>query len=158
MSASGRWVLVLGAIVTAPAGCSRADWSPLAEADQHGRYVGVGIYGPGKPWTRMVAAQSLNKGAGARPIDDQVVLVVADSRTGEIRACGDLTGYCIGMNPWKQPLLAGRIPPIALTEHVKPDDPNLTVEVGPLKKHPNPHAKRRTSPSRAPPPSLSALA
>ena len=157
MSASVLRVLVLGTVAMALAGCNRANWSPLAETGQHGRYVGVGIYGPGKPWTRMVAAQAFGKGAGARLIDDQVILVVADSQTGEIRACGDLTGYCIGMNPWKQPLLAGRIPPIALTEHVKPDDPNLTVRIGPLKRNRGPQAKGRPSTSAPPPRSPRAL-
>src|SRR5258708_7014775 len=79
------------------AACKPADWSPLSGAEQHGRYLGVGIYGPGKPWTRMVADQTSKSDAVARPIDDQVIIVVADSQTGELRACGDLTGYCIGM-------------------------------------------------------------
>ena len=27
-------------------------------------------------------------------------IVVVDSQTGEIRQCGNLSGHCIGMNPW----------------------------------------------------------
>jgi hypothetical protein len=72
----------------------------------------------------MVAAQQLADDARAHPIDDQIVIVVADSQTGELRACGDLTGYCIGMNPWAKPLAASQIAPIVLTEHVVPDQPD----------------------------------
>src|SRR5271156_1596588 len=98
-------VLALFTAVTLT-GCKRADWSPLSDASPHGRYLGVGIYSPGKQWTRLVGNQTPKSDAVARPIDDQVIVVVADSETGELRACGDLTGYCIGMNPWKQTLLA----------------------------------------------------
>jgi hypothetical protein len=95
--------------------------------------------GQGSKWTRMVLAQQPNDDHAARQIDDQVVIVVADSVSGELRACGDLTGYCIGMNPWRKPLLASQIPPIPLSAHAQPDDPNMTVEVGPAKHHPKPH-------------------
>jgi hypothetical protein len=77
----------------------------------------------------MVMARSPSGDGEARPIDDQVVIVVADSHTGELRACGDLTGYCIGFNPWRQPLAAAQTAPIQLVAHVQPNDPNLTVEV-----------------------------
>jgi hypothetical protein len=53
----------------------------------------------------------------ARQIDDQAIIVVEDSRTGEVRACGDLTGYCVGMNPWTLPLSAARHAPVAMSEH-----------------------------------------
>ena len=86
----------------------------------HGRYNGVGIYGPSKQWTKMMAAQQAADPQLARPIDDQVIIVVEDSATGEVRACGDLTGYCIGMNPWKTALTSGQISPVRLTEHVAP--------------------------------------
>jgi hypothetical protein len=88
----------------------------------HGRYLGVGIYRPEEPWTKMVAAQRSDEGSAAKPIDDQAIIVVVDSETGEIRSCGDLTGYCIGMNPWKTPLASNRMTPIDLTEHVKPPE------------------------------------
>jgi hypothetical protein len=93
-----------------------------ANPAHHGRYVGIGIYGPGVPWTRMVAAQKAKQTPAAVPIDDQAILVVTDSDTGEIRACGDLTGYCIGMNPWNKALVPSQIAPISLTEHVKPPE------------------------------------
>ena len=112
-------------------GCKPMSAAPVAGDSQHGRYAGVGIYGPEKQWTRMVAAQQAKDTPAARPIDDQVIIVVEDSATGEVRACGDLTGYCIGMNPWKTQLTAGQIAPINLTEHVKP--PPLPEEAAPSK-------------------------
>lgn len=89
----------------------------------HGRYVGIGIYRPEEPWTKMVAAQQSEQTPSAKTIDDQAIIVVVDSDTGDIRACGDLTGYCIGMNPWKKALTTSQIAPINLTQHVKPSPP-----------------------------------
>jgi hypothetical protein len=71
---------------------------------------------PGQPWTKLVAAQATN-GAAARTADDQAIIVVTDSDTGEVRACGDLSGYCVGMNPWKSALPASQLAPVNLTEH-----------------------------------------
>ena len=111
--------LALGAL----AACKPYGWaSPLSTA-QHGRYLGVGLYSPGKQWTHLVANQKPGSDAVARSIDDQVIFVVADSQTGELRACGDLTGYCIGMSPWKKALTTSQIAPINLTQHVKPSPP-----------------------------------
>ncbi|MFI4934223.1 MAG: hypothetical protein ACHP7N_06365 [Caulobacterales bacterium] len=112
-----RWTVVV-LVVVSLAGCRKGTLS--GDSDHHGRYVGIGIYEPQAPWTKMVAAQQPAPSAAAKSIDDQAVIVVEDSSTGEVRACGDMTGYCIGMNPWKKPLLGSQIPPINLTEHVKP--------------------------------------
>jgi hypothetical protein len=91
-------------------------------AQTRGRYAGIGIYSPDVQWTRIVAAQQARETPAAKAIDDQAIIVVVDSVTGEVRSCGDLTGYCIGMNPWTKPLASTQVPPIQLTEHVKPDD------------------------------------
>jgi hypothetical protein len=138
--------LAIGSLGGCKPAATNSLWNQISPPP-HGRYVGVGIYNPGKQWTRMVTAQEPTDDGSAQPIDDQVVLVVTDSATGEIRACGDLTGYCIGMNPWTRPLLAAQVSPIRLTSHVDPDDPNLTVEVGPLR----PHRHRPASSPHAPP-------
>jgi len=108
------------------AGCQRTESS--IQANGHGLYTGVGIYGPGRQWTRLIATQEIKDKDAARPIDDQVVIVVQNSATGEVRACGDLTGYCIGMNPWKAQLLSSQIAPVKLTAHVAADQPDATVE------------------------------
>ena len=147
LNSQGAALVALLAVLSS-GGCKRADWAPIANAAEHGRYLGVGIYGPGKQWTRMVADQTPKSDAVARPIDDQVIIVVADSQTGELRACGDLTGYCIGMNPWKQQLLSTQIAPIDLTDHVQPEDPNM---IGPAPKRPKRHPYRPASSPRSPP-------
>jgi hypothetical protein len=105
------------------AGCKPAPAADLGGSSQRGRYAGIGIYSPETPWTRMVATQQAKETPAAKPIDDQAIIVVQDTVTGEVRACGDLTGYCIGMNPWKTPLASSQVAPINLTEHVKPPEP-----------------------------------
>jgi len=71
----------------------------------------------------MVAAQQTEPSPAAKTIDDQAIIVVVDSDTGDVRACGDLTGYCIGMNPWKKALATPQIAPINLIQHVRPPPP-----------------------------------
>ena len=101
-------------------GCRPAASADAEGAAPAGRYLGIGIYGPNTQWTKMVGADDPKAPAsGAQTIDDQAIIVVQDSRTGEIRACGDMTGYCIGVNPWKKPLAPSQMVPINLSEHVK---------------------------------------
>jgi hypothetical protein len=100
----------------------------MQAATGHGPYSGVGLYGPGRQWTKLAANQAAKDKDSARAIDDQVVIVVQNTATGEVRACGDLTGYCIGMNPWKAPLLASQVSPVKMTSHVEADEPDATVE------------------------------
>jgi hypothetical protein len=110
------------AVIAVSAGltsCSQPS-SSLEAGGGHGRYLGVGIYTPGVSWTRIIDAQQTKDSAAAQPIDDQAIIVVEDSRTGEVRACGDLTGYCVGMNPWSAPSSQARRSPVALAEHEKP--------------------------------------
>jgi hypothetical protein len=92
-----------------------AVWARSGEA--HGRYVGVGIYGPTAQWRQLVDDQKPSSPLAAQRQDDQVILVTADSTTGELRACGDLSGYCIGLNPWKQPLGAQQRSPVSVSAH-----------------------------------------
>jgi hypothetical protein len=136
--------LALGAL----AACKPYGWASPLSAAQHGRYLGVGLYSPGKQWTHLVANQKPGSDAVARPIDDQVIFVVADSQTGELRACGDLTGYCIGMNPWTKPLLASQVSPIELTEHVQSPDTTADYEAAPAVRR---RPYRPASSLRAPP-------
>lgn len=107
----------------------------MATLDQHasrqGRYAGIGIYGPGRQWTRLVLAERSKDPALAQLVDDQVVIVVHDSISGEVRACGDLSGYCVSMNPWKAALTPGQNAPVKLSAHENPVDPDITIEVGP---------------------------
>ena len=55
--------------------------------------------------------------AGATLADDQHVIVIEDSVTGEVRECGDLSGLCVAMNPWTKAIARERQAPVALSEH-----------------------------------------
>lgn len=60
----------------------------------------------------------------ARLSDDEHVVVVVDSLTGEIRQCGDLSGYCVGMNPWAKPLGALQTAPVRLAPAPRDHEPS----------------------------------
>jgi hypothetical protein len=115
-----RILAVLGVVALGLLGCSRSTSSEPTSVAGQNRYLGVGVYHPGAAWTHLADNQQPGASAAAKPSDDQVIIVVEDSRTGELRACGDLTGYCIGMNPWKTELIPSRQAPIGLTEHATP--------------------------------------
>ena len=108
---------VFGLAVFALCGCDRAATFAGLSDDAHAHYASIGIYAPGESWPRIAGPQQAKSGAPAIPLDDQAIFVVMNSRTGEIRACGDLTGYCIGMNPWKSALIATQVAPIAMKQH-----------------------------------------
>jgi hypothetical protein len=83
-----------------------------------GRYVGIGTY----PATRLWAHVALPKDARPAPTaansrDDHQIIVVVDSSTGEVRQCGNYSGFCIGMNPWTGALPAAQTGPVTLTKH-----------------------------------------
>jgi hypothetical protein len=89
--------VLFAAVVTS--GCVRQSGSPVGDDGARGRYAGVGTYQAGPLWRRIVAPDSKDAAAAKLQDDDQIIVVV-DSRTGEVRQCGNLSGYCIGMNPW----------------------------------------------------------
>jgi hypothetical protein len=124
-----RTLAILAVTGLALSGCIKKSADGVDQTYPHGRYSGVGIYGPSRQWTKLIGAQQAKDPQLAQPIDDQVIIVVQDSATGEVRACGDLTGYCIGMNPWKTALVSAQIAPLRLSEHRAPDEPDATVEL-----------------------------
>jgi hypothetical protein len=103
-------------------GCGR---QPATNSVDHhgGRYLGIGVYQAGTLWSRMVAANGPADGPAARVADDEQVIVVVDSNTGEIRQCGNFTGHCIGMNPWTNALGQGQAAPVPLDAHAGDLDP-----------------------------------
>jgi hypothetical protein len=111
--------LILGAATAMPflAGCSAPADGPAADLARHGRYVGVGIYPAGQMWSQVVVANAPKDAAASRSSDDEQVIVVVDSATGELRQCGNLSGYCVGMNPWRGKLAPSQIAPVPLTRH-----------------------------------------
>jgi hypothetical protein len=65
----------------------------------------------------MTAAGRPGNPAAATTADDSQIIVVVDSNSGEIRQCGNLSGHCIGMNPWANALGQDRAAPVALDAH-----------------------------------------
>jgi hypothetical protein len=93
MTAAAAGCLLLG-------GCDKAG-NGGRPPEPHGRYIGVGTYEPGKGWAELTGAPKPKDDAAATLRDDQQIIVVVDSVTGEVRECGDLTGYCLSQNPWR---------------------------------------------------------
>lgn len=109
MKAKVGVLIVAGAL--ALAGCQRMVGGTGAA---HGRYLGVGVYPAGQMWSQIAGPAPTDPKA-ATLNDDEQVIVVVDSRTGEIRQCGNLSGYCVAMNPWARPAAQGT--PAALAKH-----------------------------------------
>jgi len=71
-----------------------------AMAKSPGRYAGIGTFEPGRMWTQVTGAPVSKDPKVATLADDEHIIVVLDSHTGEVRQCGDHSGVCIAMNPW----------------------------------------------------------
>jgi hypothetical protein len=109
----------LGFFIVASACLSGCGQQPATNTVDHhgGRYLGIGVYQAGTLWSHMVAANRPANGPAATVADDEQVIVVVDSNTGEIRQCGNFTGHCIGMNPWTNALGQGQAAPVPLEAH-----------------------------------------
>lgn len=92
-----RLGLFLSACVLA--GCNQHEASS-AGPKSPGRYAGIGTFDAGRLWGQMTGSSSNSDPALAKLQDDEHVIVVMDSHTGEVRQCGDHSGYCVSMNPW----------------------------------------------------------
>lgn len=124
------WILAASLAALALGACQKkAEW-PAAAADvfkghgARGRYVAVGIYAPGVLWEQLAPAPAADGApapdpAGATLKDDDQIIVTLDSASGELRQCGNLSGHCIGFNPWAKPLRAGQSAPTALQKHMQ---------------------------------------
>jgi hypothetical protein len=108
-----RVVLMAG---LALAGCNKPRGADGDSADARGRYSGIGTYSVGRMWSQLTAPKSTSEGA-AKLSDDQQIIVVVDSHTGEVRQCGNISGYCISMNPWSGSLPAAQAAPVMVAKH-----------------------------------------
>jgi len=101
------------AVALALAGCHGAV-TDTGSGGTKGRYAGIGVYDAGGVWRHMSGAPDPGDLAGARIADDEHVVVVVDTVSGEVRQCGDHSGFCVAMNPW-----AKRAPalPASLARH-----------------------------------------
>ena len=106
-------VVLLAAML---AGCN-AQPEAAEDSPRHGRYVGIGVFSVGELWSKMTAANPQDA-AAARIADDEHVIVVVDSVTGELRECGDYSGHCISMNPWTKAISVGQESPVKLAKHM----------------------------------------
>jgi hypothetical protein len=97
-------------------GCGQQP-SEQAAPVPHGRYVGIGTYPASRLWSRIAIPKGKTDAAAANTQDDGQIIVAVDSVTGEIRECGNLTGFCIGMNPWRNRLPATQVGPVTVTRH-----------------------------------------
>lgn len=109
------------------AGCSQR--TEAARVNRFGRFTGIGVYEAGRLWPQVAAVKGQSITDTASPADDEHIIVVVDTMTGDVRQCGDLSGRCIGMNPWR-PLGAGTTAPVKLEMHLSElDQPeNISVE------------------------------
>ena len=90
-------IFMMGCVL---AGCDREGAMPGPGAKAPGRYAGIGTFDAGRLWGQMAGAAAPSDAAAARLEDDEHVIVVIDSHTGEVRQCGDYSGICVAMNPW----------------------------------------------------------
>jgi hypothetical protein len=104
-------------IVTAAAilgGCDRVSPERAPRGPGQGRYLGIGIYDAGPLWQELANGEPPKDPKAATLADDSEVVVVVDSATGEIRQCGNFSGRCLSLNPWRGPAGAA---PAALVRH-----------------------------------------
>lgn len=108
-------ILAMGAALSAcgkKADSAAAGWDgPFSSPQKPGRYLGVGIYTPSQTWGKLVQAQADSAAGDARLSDDQAIIVVMDSRTGEIRLRRPdrllRRPEPLGLAPGRQPAYAG---------------------------------------------------
>ncbi|HEX4736032.1 MAG TPA: hypothetical protein VH331_00565 [Allosphingosinicella sp.] len=56
-------------------------------------------------------------GQQATTADDEHIIVVVDTDTGEVRECGDFSGTCTSLNPWTSVIASAQRTPVPLTAH-----------------------------------------
>lgn len=120
------WKLLAAALAAmALTGCEKRDEAAAATTGVFGwnghkaRYVGVGLYQPGELWTHLARTAQPAAPAAATLGDDDEIIVLLDSATGELRQCGNLSGHCLAMNPWADPLDPAGAAPAKLLKHAK---------------------------------------
>jgi hypothetical protein len=120
-----RNVALILALAATLAGCQKAEEaaSDPGKAGARGRYVGVGIYAPGRLWAELAQPPPATPDAPAANLDDDDhVIVVVDTATGELRQCGNLSGHCLTSNPW------------AKTTSIQPAPAKLLKHLGDLRR------------------------
>lgn len=132
-------ILVMGCLLS---GCGRESSAFGPGAKNNGRYAGIGTYDAGRLWGQMAGLAAPSDTAAAKLEDDEHVIVVIDSHTGEVRQCGDHSGVCVVMNPW-----ASQGSQIATPIKLKKHASDLTAEDQASSEQAEP-ATNETTPSR----------
>lgn len=101
------------------ASCDRSEDYASGRA-KSGRYQGIGITTPGEQWTKIAAAPKPGDDKHATLEDDDYVVFVTDSQSGEVRECGNRSGFCVRFQPWQHPAPPA---PLVLTDHAHKDAP-----------------------------------
>jgi hypothetical protein len=70
-------------------------------------------------WRQIAHSGPAANAASATLGDDEQIIVVVDSNTGELRQCGNLSGFCTTMNPWTNSLPSAAHAPTALVKHAE---------------------------------------
>lgn len=128
MRANLVMLLLTGSIL---AGCSQNDEAVNeieAMSKSPGRYAGIGAFDAGRMWEQTAGAPASKDSKAATLADDEHIIVVLDSHTGEVRQCGDHSGICVAMNPWSgngAPIVA----PTPLTKHAADLDAEAKAEM-----------------------------
>ena len=125
-------LLNFGAILIAAgtlAACNKTD--DVSASPQHGggRFYGIGIYPVDELWSQQTGTKSSADAAKATLSDDAQIIVVVDSRTGEVRQCGNQSGHCTSLNPWAGHPSSSQVAPVSLTKHAA-DLQREATEVG----------------------------
>jgi hypothetical protein len=105
-------MILLGGVVLL-SGCHRMSHRP-EDGAARGRFAGIGIYDAGRMWRQMATPEAKDP-ALATLADDEHVIVVIDSHSGEVRQCGDHSGQCVAMNPWAASAASGL--PVHVLKH-----------------------------------------
>jgi hypothetical protein len=128
--------MILGAVSCVALGsCQRNEGArsdSLFGSSARGRYQGVAVYAPGRMWTQVARAGAPSNAAAATLDDDEQVIVVVDTATGELRQCGNLSGFCIAMNPWAKSATPSTAAPAPLTKHARDFEGEGAVREGPV--------------------------
>jgi hypothetical protein len=116
------WIVFAALAAFGLSGCNKVADAPLGGRGAQqgkGRYVGLGLYPVGRMWAQVSGGEPPKDATAARPADDEQIVVVLDSSTGEVRQCGNLSGACIAMNPWARPSASGPGAPVLLGKHAQ---------------------------------------
>jgi hypothetical protein len=98
------------------AGCDRAEDAAGAGTPSRGRYAGIGIYSPSELWAQQSAAKAPADSSTAKLSDDEAIVVSIDSKSGEIRQCGNNSGHCVSLSAWGQNAIQT---PLKLLKHAE---------------------------------------